>query len=700
MIRTLLAVVSFLLLAAVLGAQNPSQQFVTEFNQALGINDDKQIDKAVKRAPNDALLYYELVYWDKDAGKADGAAKVLALKSSWTRLFEGSDTIEQLDRWLAGSSQQVREQLLRIRTNSGKLYRFYYDDVQKGVVKAEYLDTMNKFIELARQAEGIGHMLEVSSLWGFASIVGSKMPEKTIQERRDTVFATEQMLAARKNWKFTFDDHFIRSSEWAKHETGKIADAEKAGDKRKSEGYSADAKGVDALAMPGVPEQKLPLKFEALPGWDELDFGSKGGPVPPFWWMASTTTVGTSGKLAWFRAKDLYLHRTGAAKFAVGFDGAADAKNLVEVDASAKGKVSTVWLDAEKKRPYALAFWVGSDRQFVNEAECNVAPGQSVANVYYRSASSWKAQVGADVITLYDDSCDGNPGGAQPFAGEFRSPLLGDHDADKQSLAPLFDSMRIGKGPRMPFSEFVKLTAGWHHVKKQAGDEIAVRPLNPEYLKTGKVKLAWNGPKPTAPVQLVIQGSGDFATAMFDVAGGKEVEVPAGDYQVIWGRMLIGKAPRVQAASIYGGSSKPFTVEAGKTFELKMGGPFELVWSRRGDDTATIDALKILLKESSGCVFTEWHGVNLACEVLAAKEEDGKGAKVVGKFVRFSDPELVNQAATAHNAIGLLAASFPMPEGYRSGELKLTVKLPSPGMKLSLQIKKHPLFGDVKSAWQ
>ncbi|MFN9703865.1 MAG: hypothetical protein ACK595_03465, partial [Planctomycetota bacterium] len=455
-LHTALLVVLASVLGAALAAQNPSAQFVTEFSQALGIGDEKQIDKAVKRAPTDALLYYELVYWDKDAGRDEGAAKVLALRSSWTRCFEGSDTIEQLDRWLSGSTASVREQLGRIRANSGKLYRVYFDEIAKGLDKAAYLDTMQKFTELARQAESIGHMMEISSLWGLVGVVGNKMPEKSLVERRDVVFATEQMLAARKNWKFTFDEHFIRSAEWAKHEAGKIADAEKAGDKRKSEGYGADAKGVDALTMPGVAAQVLPLKFEALAGWDELDYGSKGGPVPPFWWMASTTKVGTSGKLGWFRAKDLHLHRTGAAKFAIGLD-PTDAKDASEVDATTKGKVSTIWLDAEKKRPYAMVFWVGSDRQFVNEAECNVAPGDEVANVYYRSASSWKAQVGADQVTFYDDSCDGNPGSVKPFDAEFRSPLLGEHDADKPTPAPLFDSMRVGKGPRVPCSEFVKL---------------------------------------------------------------------------------------------------------------------------------------------------------------------------------------------------------------------------------------------------
>ncbi|MFN6194879.1 MAG: hypothetical protein ACK5BN_13785, partial [Planctomycetota bacterium] len=342
-LHTALLVVLAAVLGAALAAQNPSAQFVTEFSQALGIGDEKQIDKAVKRAPTDALLYYELVYWDKDAGRDEGAAKVLALRSSWTRCFEGSDTIEQLDRWLSGSTASVREQLGRIRANSGKLYRVYFDEIAKGLDKAAYLDTMQKFTELARQAESIGHMMEISSLWGLVGVVGNKMPEKSLVERRDVVFATEQMLAARKNWKFTFDEHFIRSAEWAKHEAGKIADAEKAGDKRKSEGYGADAKGVDALTMPGVAAQVLPLKFEALAGWDELDYGSKGGPVPPFWWMASTTKVGTSGTLGWFRAKDLHLHRTGAAKFAIGLD-PTDAKDATEVDATTKGKVSTIWL--------------------------------------------------------------------------------------------------------------------------------------------------------------------------------------------------------------------------------------------------------------------------------------------------------------------------------------------------------------------
>jgi hypothetical protein len=200
-------------------------------------------------------------------------------------------------------------------------------------------------------------------------------------------------------------------------------------------------------------------------------------------------------------------------------------------------------------------------------------------------------------------------------------------------------------------------------------------------------------------VQLVVQGSGDFKTALFDVASGKEVEVPAGQYTVIWGRIQNGKGVRAQVASLFQGESKPFAVEEGKVFELKMGAPFRIDFTRRGDANASIDALRVHLKEASGCVLAELHGISLACEVLAAKEADGKGQKVVGKFLRFTDAELVNKAAEKYNNLGLLTACFPMPDGYRSGELVLAVKLPGDGLKLALSIKKHALFGTVGSVW-
>jgi hypothetical protein len=699
--RAILTVLSLLWLSfgPALRAQDyTSDDFRTDFNKGVEIGDERHIDKAVKRGPGHATNYFEALLRERRRGHPEVEPKLEAMRASWARTFENGKTLEKLQRWMEEASDSALEQLDKERNNSTKLWSFYADSVSKELIKAEYEKVVQQFIELARSAESVGHQLERAEVWNFAAIVATKMPEKTLAERRDALFALEQFLAGREAWDFTVDEHFIRNREFAKSEKLHIEEAEKLDEKRKEAGYSPDAKGVDSLVVPGK-QDTLPLQFEALNSWEgELDYAPKGGPVPAFWWLASTGESGTNRQLEWFRRGTLYLVRTGATKFGMATD-PADPKKVMEIDASPKGKPSTFWLDAEKKQPYAMFFWAGSDRERVGDAECNLAPSDKYGNVYYRSASSWQATFGKEQIVLYDDNASGVPADGDPFEPPLKSPMLGEHDTEG-TVVPLLDSMRIGKGPRLPFSEFVHLTAGWFHLKRGTGDDIVLRPLNPEFVPVGKVKLVWSGPKPTQPAQLVVQGSGDYRTACFDLAGGKEVEVPAGTYSVIFGRIVSGKGPRIQMANLYRGSSPAFEVAAGKTFELKMGTPFSLDYTRRGDETLSIDALKILVREASGCVFGELHGMSLAPDVMAAKGEDGKGAKKVGEFVRFTDPELVNKAAGKHNNIGTLVACFPMPDGYRDGELTLSLKLPAEGMKVALVMKKHPMFGSLSSKFQ
>ncbi|HEU4419907.1 MAG TPA: hypothetical protein VFT55_13325, partial [Planctomycetota bacterium] len=445
-------------------------------------------------------------------------------------------------------------------------------------------------------------------------------------------------------------------------------------------------------------EEKHAWKYEALATWEgDLDYGPKGGPVPAFWWMASLQKDGSTRELDWFRRRKLYMFRLGSAKFGVALEN--DAKKAVEIDAGSKGKPTTFYLDADKKVAYTMFFWLGGEREMVGEVECNLTPSTDFASVYYRSAASWRVAIGAESLVLYDDNANGNPCDVDWTEFPLRVNTLGDSEGEG-TMVPQFDSMRIGKGPRVPYSEFLHLPTGWFYMRKGAAEDVGLRPLNLEFMKLGKVKLVWSGPKPTAPVQLVVQGQGDYKTAYFDLAGGKELDVPAGNYSVIFGRIMNGKGSRAQVATLYQGTSKSFTVEAGKVFELKMGAPFALQFVRRGDQNATIDATTILVSESSGCLITELQGMSLAPEVLAAKTEDGKGAKVVAKFVRFTDPELLNQASKKHGQLGNFAACFPMPEGYRNNELVLKIPMPAEGWKMSLSVKKHSLFGPMSSPWQ
>lgn len=696
----LFALLAFGSLASLPAQELTKDKFIADFNKGIELNDEKLMDKAMKRGARHAVGYYEAL-WFEVLRKIEGAdQKCDALTASWKRCFGNTETLDKMQRWADGATAPLYEQMQKIRTNSAKLWKDY-EVVSKDLNKPDYRAIFDSYQQLAKAAEDLGHYFEAAELWGLASVVGSKMPGKTLAEREEVVFVIEQGLTANRNWGYTFDEHFIRNTEFVKAERQRIEEAKKAEDKRKDEGYDPNAKGVEGLVMPNVPAAKYDLKFEALKDWQlELDYGPKNGPVPPFWWLVSLQKAqGNNAQLGWFRRVPLYLHRDGATRYSISLS--ADDKDGDAVDVSNKGKPSTFWLDAQKQVPYAMYFWVGSDRQMVNEAECNLATSVDLANVYYRSAASWEAMVDKDAMVFYDDNANGKPGDADPFAGEFKSPMLG--DATDGTPAPLLDSMRVGKGPRVPYSQFVQLSSGWHYIEIGAGTDVAVRPLNPEYFKTGKIKLEWAGPKTAAPAQLVVRGRGDFATACFELASLKEVEVPAGEYSVLFGRIVNGKSPRVKTATLYPGpDAKSFVVEAGKTHKLEMGAPFALDFKRDGDQNTSIDATTIHVTERSGCILTEFHGSSLACQAMAAKDDSGKGGKDIGEFVAFTDPELVAQKAANHyRNLGMLAACFPMPKGYRDGGLVLSAKLPAEGMKVGLVAdKKHPLFGKLETVWK
>jgi hypothetical protein len=694
-LRVLLAGV--LVVAGAAAQAVTKEQFRTEFTKGLEFADQKMMDGVLKkdRGASEAALYFEDLYREQVRGKDDLAPKTEALRASWARCFSGSTTLDKLARWIDNVRQAEFEMVTKSRNTSSRLWGEFsalptpsHDDC---------LRYMKSFVEMANRALEIGHMIEASDLWSMASVVGGRAPEKSLDDRKEILHCIEQFVTTRESWDFTFDRHFLQNREYVKIERERIAEAGKAAEKRANEGYGGNVKGIDALVMPGAKADVHNLDFEAQKSLDELDYGPKNGPVPALWWNVNCGKDGTAARIDWFRRSELYLSRPSASKFGIALD-AADLKKVVEVDVSGKGKVSQFWLDAEKKQPYAMFFWTGSDREKIGEAECNLAVTPEAANVYYRSAAAWKTSVGSETLVFYDDNCSGWPGDLPPNDPPIRIGTLGDPVGDGTPV-PMLDSMRIGKGPRQPFSKFVRLATGWFHLEVDK-QQIGLRPLNPEYNKLGKIKLVWSGPKPTAPVQLVVQGAGDYATALFDVAGGKEVEVPAGEYSVVFGRIVIGKGARCQSAALYAGASKPFAVEAGKVHELKMGAPYSLHFDREGDEHASVDAGKVLLHEASGCVLADLQGLGVYPEVLAAKAEDGKGATVVGKFVPFADAELVNAASKHCRRLGILAALLPMPEGYRDGVLALKVKMPAAGYKMGLQVKKHALFGAIGSSWK
>lgn len=695
-------------------AQDPDRnRFLSEFSQALANDDERGIDKTVKLNIRFALKHVQDLKINQVlGGNSEGQAAIDAIRASVARSFEQGDVVDKIVRWCEMQDKASYDSYVKLTRALEQCYGLRDEAFKDNTNRATTDRAADGTIKVAQALEQAGHLIDAAESWLLAAEILNKAPARTVADRRAALQYTERGLEDRKSWYWTKDPTFVQNEQFVKFERGAIEAAAKEEQAREAAGYDPNARGVDALLMPNAKDDVHELEFEMLKDWEQLDYSEKGGPVPAFWWQANFDNKDHVEKapLAWFTRTSLFLCRDGQSgtKYRVSPD-PNDAKLSVEVDAGIKAKPTQFHLDADKQQPYAMFFWLGGDKERVGEADVNLTPVPENVPIFYRSAASWHTHVGQERITLFDDNCNGVPMDTDTSKAGLKLFTLGDKDGVTVSL---LDSMQVGKGPRVPFSEFVHLAGGWFHLRRAGAAEpgaikapfepkISLRPFNPEYLKTGKVKLTWSGPKPTAPVQLVIRGKGDCQAAFFDIAGGKEVEVPCSDYQVVYGRILQGKGQRLQTATIWPGSSKPFTVAAGKTTEVKMGAPFGLHFVRGGSDPELeIDGTSIVLQESSGCLLAEPQNIVPVPEVLAAKAADGKGAKVVGRFVKLDDAEIFRQAAEKHSNLRLFVGCFPVPEDNRDGSLLLKCKLPAPGMKVALSIKKHPLLGKVESAFQ
>ena len=211
------------------------EDFQKTWKQGVELEDEKIMDRAVKRGSRHVIQHYEgLSFQARNGDDVEAELQCELLTASWQRCFGNATTLEKVQRWADGATNALYNKLQQIRTNSGRLWSDYSSSVATGTIKKDYQSCMEDYQKLARAAESIGHYYEASELWGLASVVGSKMPEKTLEDREAVVFAIEQQLLNRDNWGYTFDTHYARNKGFVEAELAAIeADRGKA-DKRKA----------------------------------------------------------------------------------------------------------------------------------------------------------------------------------------------------------------------------------------------------------------------------------------------------------------------------------------------------------------------------------------------------------------------------------------------------------------------------------
>lgn len=668
--------------------------FIEQVNRALEFNDEKGLDRAIRSHPGNALWHFDNLYWTYKTKQDPAQLTVIdQMKASWERTFK-SRTLGHIEDYVIAHPMQHRNYLIQALNAERGIYELYALGV-KNKDRAQMVQTRNDAVNLARKYEELGHPLYAAKLWSLSGEITLRFPSITANDRREASAYLQNFLNQRDQWGWQEDTLYKVNKNLVKAEQAKVADADAVASKRQAEGYDSDVMGVDALVLPTAEEEISDLSFKPL-SKPHVDPFVMGGTVPPLWLPVRVDDHGPA-KMEVFADGPLYLVRPASNKFGVTTSQEADLdKNPWQaVDPSGKFKASIFYLGPNKTKPYAMWFYVGGESEPMFGMSHNLAPQDASATVYYKCASSWVATLAGETVTFFDDNANGKLFEADPYAYGLRDRTRTDVEDDGQPV-PAYDGMKIAKGQIQPLSGFAKIGEQWMHLRSlEDGTKVSARPLNPEYVKFGTVQLKWQGPRPAKPEMLIIQGTGDFETARFNLASGKPIEVPASVYEITFGRITMGKGARTMQAQIYKGSMEPIVVEAGEAAVLKLGKPFQLDFERGGEGSEVlIDPMSMRVVGASGEVYCRINGATPLPDVMVSKKKGAKSGKVIGSFVMMG-PEQVNQVAGTLTSVGIEAGFFGRPKGKWEGGLVFKGKLPYAKGFVGLRQKKNKLFGKL-----
>ncbi len=695
---------SLLLFMASAVAQDPYSSFVKAFNQAAQFSDEKVLKKAMRTWPDAAERHYEVLCMEVRAGRLDPTSKagMEILKKVFVAMFE-VDTLDKVDKYYKEMTAEDLSTVAKLQAAFDLLLRHMHEgmtakDRKRVVVLLE--DAMG----MARSFEEMEHPLRAAKTWDLIAGSFQNIPERTTADRREAMDAVRNFMGQRKVWNWTKDPRFLQWEAWLKNEEAVIAEAEAEEKKRVAAGIKADAKGLDKYLQPGASPIIVDTTFKELSKLAD-DCFFYGGKMPSMW--QSVEVQNAPAKLANFSPAKLFLVRNAASKFGVSLNGdEADVKKNPGQKVKAVNQItsSIFYRDGKKGLPYAMFFYQGGAAEPFGSTVTSMESTKEYAKILFRSASSWTCQINGVQLTFYDDNCSGDFLETDPYALELKDYTLGSGVGEAVAV-PAFDSMRVGKGPVQPCSSVVKIADQWFRLRSSdKGRKVVALPMHATLLRTGTVQLKWAGLKGgLKPEFLILQGKDDFYAAAFNVAGGKPVQLPAGEYEIAHGRLGKGKGAQALQVNVLKGDAKSIVVKAGENTQLTLGGKFFLDFKKGKDgDKESLDSLNFQVKSKSGEIYVRMRGPIPAPEVLSARDDSGKGAKVIGEYVAIDTADTLNMAIEAVNArkvpvLGVGVAMFPIIKGNRDHET--IMELPKESF-IGLRVKKNKLFGKLNPVFK
>ena len=695
------------LVAAVLPAQNKHQEFRDKFKSAVELNDEKGQVKILKAYANEAIVYFKsLVDVYARNGDSKSYAEMEKLKPVFKKAWE-SDLLSNIERHRVGLDRKAVDSIFKLVNQQNQAWALF-ESAKQSKKENEFRQAMSGMQQIAERLEEYGAKLEAAKAWLLHANIVDGFKDRNRGDLEAQVNSMRRYLQLHKDW------------DWAKGKDYAINVAYSRGLEARLKNPEAEAAAKKDAGGKGAVGN---LKYKAGSKWESVKLKHKllkrphegiclyAGTNPMDWFGISLQ--GTDPKeINWFKDGKLYIQRTAAAKFQNPLNEAGVGKKSRVVKFGGTKKPTELWYDkvdsdGEKYEiNYGWFIYVPGSQESVVSSEMNMAPQWQPQNkfalLYMRSASSFIAKVNGVDVTLYDENSTGTVGDK---AGDMAMNDQRFASGEEAARHEVFDTMKIGKSNVLPYSPYVKIGEDWFALKILRNNEV-LRYRALDSVETGMVAIDWKGSKKARPKYLVVREvSGAWDGAVFDLMAnkGKPVELPVGKYEVFYGRVVNGKAPRLMNAVVQKGESKPIEVKSGETAKFEIGAPFGIEFDAKKDgDKIEVSSLTMWVKDRGGLKYTCLANEILEPSLVAAKDQKGKGRKVIGDWRRMAGRDLDN-ARKNYEKINALNLAFYAINSDTAGSPRLEVKGRNPhgaSAYFGIEQKKHKLFGKLVPIWK
>jgi hypothetical protein len=420
----------------------------------------------------------------------------------------------------------------------------------------------------------------------------------------------------------------------------------------------------------GSEWEESPLAYKASPDapWRTPGFGS--GEAVMTWGAPLFLEPRTKNRARFvIGGMPIHLVRDGA-KFSLDLDG--DEKGEIPTRVSTSPSLVEFTIPGKDGVRYGLRLSTPSQKEPSQGLQLNLVPREESAQVFYQRGCSMEGTVLGEPFALIDDNTDGIYGNVADIADAV------------EPFYPQTDAFVLGRSDRaLPAGKILEKGGVFYALDiDPTGAKVRTRKL--ELPSATATVVAKGGGVP--PSSLVLAGKGVLIGSLFDVAASKEVTLPAGNYELLVGKIEKGEGRGVERVLIRKGTFPLVTIQPGEKHSIEIGGPYTFTWQAReeGRDLLVVGNT-VKVNGANGEQYCRFVG-DVPLPEVWIRPKGGKSPVV--------KPEPMKRAALSdwQKEGGSLAIHFPL-------DFRWPMQGKGP-FELRLVQKKHRLLGGpLESAW-